>query len=106
MTGRSARWCPTHMASMDGIFTKDGVRTFTRVAVSLPLTGGHICFVGEVDAVPFQASVELESGEAEQGSRARLVAVRALECAEDGLPLEFIQGTRGVGRGSGEGRRR
>jgi hypothetical protein len=52
MSGRSARFCPPHIASMEGMFTKEGVRTFTRVGVSLSSTGGHNCFVAYIDAVP------------------------------------------------------
>jgi hypothetical protein len=36
MSGMSASWFPTHMALMEGMFTKDGVRILTRVGVSLP----------------------------------------------------------------------
>jgi len=36
MSGMSASCWPTHMAPMDGMFTKDGVRILTRVGVSLP----------------------------------------------------------------------
>ena len=36
MSGMSASWFRTHMASMEGMFIKDGVRILTRVGVSLP----------------------------------------------------------------------
>jgi hypothetical protein len=49
--------------------------------------------------VPFQASVELKPGEAEQRGRTRIVAVRALERLEDGRPLEVLQGAGGAGGG-------
>ena len=36
MRGMSASCWPTHMASMDGMFTNDGVRILNRVGVLVP----------------------------------------------------------------------
>ena len=52
---------------------------------SCRLVGGH------VDVEALEAGVELKSGEAKEGGRARLVTVRALQRLEDGLPLEILQ---------------
>jgi len=60
----------------------------------------------DLDPVPLQPRVQLEAGEAEQGGGAGLVAVRALEGVEDGLPLQVLQRARGAARRGGAGRGR
>jgi len=56
--------------------------------------------VGEdLDVVPLQASVKLEAGGAEEGSRARLVAVRTLGTAQDlGEVVALVELVRAVRR--------
>jgi hypothetical protein len=55
----------------------------------------------DLDPVPLQAGVELEPGEPEELGREGLVAVRPLECVQNGRPFAILQGAGPFDAGSG-----